>query len=216
MTPPRSIEAACDEMRQHLRKFDWTSMTNGRRQILEAFLKLAIQKGYTSVTMRGLAAALDVKASSIYFHFPGGRDEIVGETLRWHYFNWGRRLLTSVENSPDASDFWDNLVRAHVRLQLTLPESDLWDILVATDRIYGILRIEDHAEVRRWLHLCVNLYEAASFEMGCNNPPELARIIMSLLDGAGAWCDDIYTEEGVDACMARAVAVSRTILASYL
>lgn len=148
MTLPPRVQQACDQMRRHLDQFDWTKLTNGRRQVLETFLELATTQGFTGVTMRGLAKALDVKASSIYFHFPDGRDEIVAQSLRWHYHNWGTAILSAVENSAGASEFWDSMVRTHVKRQLELPESDLWDILVATDRICGFLQPEIRREMR--------------------------------------------------------------------
>ena len=212
MTLPTRIQHACNEMRKHLGQFDWSTMTNGRQQILNVFLNLAIERGYKSVTMRGLAHELEIKASSIYFHFPGGRDEIIGETLRWHYYNWGTEILQIVDGSATAGEFLDNLVRAHVKRQIELPESDLWDILVATDRVYALLRPDFHSEIQRWLDICTQMYEAAAHEMGYKVGTDLARAVMKLLDTVSSWSDIKGSRGDLEACVVRAITISRAIL----
>lgn len=212
MTLPARIQQACDNMRGHLNQFDWSTTTNSRQEILEVFLTLAIEKGYRGVTMRGLADKLNVKAASIYFHFPEGRDEIIGETLRWHYYNWGIDILRIVEPSATADDFLDNLVRAHVKRQIALPESDLWDILVATDRVSAILRPTFHSEIERWLELCAQMYEAAAQALGYNVRADLARAVMKLLDTVSMWSDQEGLRGNPDACASRAITISRAIL----
>jgi AcrR family transcriptional regulator len=212
MALPPQIAHVCDKMRTHLSQFDWSAMTNGRRQILAAFLKLAIAQGYGAVTMRGLAQAVDVKAASIYFHFPGGRDEIVGETLRWHYYNWGTAILQTVESSRNAEEFWDSLVRAHVQRQIELPESDLWDIFVATNRVYGFLRKDFHDEILDWLDLCTRMYEAAALEMGYDVGLDLARAVMKLIDNVSSWYGDAGPDGGSEVCIRRTIAITRAML----
>lgn len=211
--PPR-IQHACAEMRVHLAQIDWSAMTSGRRQILDAFLSLAIKQGYTSVTMRGLAQTVGVKASSIYFHFPGGKDEIVGETLRWHYSNWGTAILDKCEASQNVDEFWENLVRVHVERQIVIPDSDLWDILVAMDRVNGFLRPDFQAEVRRWLDLSTQLYKFAAIEMGYDIDTDVARAVLKLLDSVTAWCDLEASGGDPEPCVVRAIAMTRAILAS--
>ena len=214
MTLPSRIQHSCDQMRAHLEQFDWSEMTSGRRQILAAFLSLVIEQGYTSVTMRGLAKAIDVKASSIYFHFPGGRDEIIGETLRWHYHNWGTAILEATKTSQSADEFWENLIRVHIKRQVELRESDLWDILVAMDRMYSFLRSDFQAEIRHWLDLCTRLYEAAAQEMGYSVGPDVARAVLKLVDSATAWCDLEVSRGDPEPCAKLAIAMTRAILSS--
>jgi AcrR family transcriptional regulator len=214
MTLPPHIRRACDEMRAHLAQFDLTAMSNSRRQIVAAFLSLAVKEGFPAVTMRALAKAIDVKASSIYFHFPGGKDEIIGETLRWHYYNWGTAVLERTASSQNVQEFWDNLVRVHVERQIEVPDSDLWDILVAMDRVYGFLRPDFQSEVRNWLHLSTQLYAAAAREMGYDVDMDVARAIVKLLDNVTSWCDLDRTGNDPEPCITRAIAMTRAILSS--
>ena len=214
MTLPPRIRRACDEMRAHLAQFDLTAMSNGRRQILATFLNLAVKEGYPGVTMRGLAKAIDVKASSIYFHFPGGKDEIIGETLRWHYFNWGTAILARTEASQSVQEFWENLVRVHIERQIEVPDSDLWDILVAMDRVFGFLRPDFQSEIRNWLDLSTELYAAAAREMGYDVDTDIARAIVKLLDNVTSWCDLDKSGNDPEPCITRAIAMTQAILSS--
>lgn len=152
MTLPPRVLCASQQMRQHLDAFDWSGLTPGRRNILEAFLRLAARQGYAAVTMRALGKEIHLKAPSIYSHFPGGRDEIVAESLRWDYYRFGLAALEAVADCKDGSEFFDAMVRIQLTHQLDRPESDLWDIVVASDRIGGDFCNATYA--RKWTTGC--------------------------------------------------------------
>ena len=199
-------------MRKHLEAIDWSGLTTGRLQILQAFLQLATTYGYEGVSMRALGKSVNVKASSIYFHFPGGRDEIVAQSLRWHYFNWGTAILKSVSESEDVAEFWDHLVREHLRRQIYVMESDLWDIFVATDKICEFLQPETRQEVERWLELCFKLYSSVARELGYSASDASVRAVLRLLDGARSWCDKRNFKSDFEVCVTQALQFSRAIL----
>ena len=84
---------AAEELRHYLQKLDWSGLTPGRSRILEAFIELASAEGYSSVSMRSLGRKVNMKAPSIYSHFPGGRDEVVAEAFRWHFSRFAAAVL---------------------------------------------------------------------------------------------------------------------------
>lgn len=211
--PSRVIDAR-RMFKNHLDRANWSDLTAGRKKILEVFLKLASVEGYSAVTMRTLAKNANVKAASIYFHFPGGRSEIVCESLRWHYTNWGYSVLAAIEGCDDVQLFWDRLVFAVLEHQITVPASDLWDLLVRMDRVGGFLEPEFRREIEHWLDLCANLFISAANEMGYNVGRETIRIIMSILDASTTWCEAGGDNEKVRACGVKAIALTRSILAS--
>ncbi|WP_321822477.1 MULTISPECIES: TetR/AcrR family transcriptional regulator [unclassified Burkholderia] len=202
------------ELKQQLEKFDWSEQTPGRRNILDAFLKLAASMGYSAVSMRVLSTEVNLKAPSIYSHFPGGRDEIVAEALRWHYYRFGMDVIEATGGCRGAEEFWDALVRLHVICQLERPECDMWDLVVATDRIGEFLQPEIRKEVRQWLAICEGLYEAAALDMGYVEAKVKSRIVMTLLNGAGSWCAWNGDKACLDACAHMAIVVTRSILSS--
>ena len=188
MPLPQQVLHVRNELENHLKKFDWSGLTNGRRNILETFLRLATTEGYAAVTMRSLGKALNVKPPSIYSHFPYGRDEIVAECLRWHYYNFGMAVLDAVSVTESTSEFLNALISVHLTHQLTRPENALWDMLVESDRVGNFLEEDTRKEVHYWIDLCVRLYEAVGHELNNQGDvKEKARMVMALLDSSPFW-----------------------------
>lgn len=213
MTLPPRVLRASQQMRQHLDAFDWSGLTPGRRNILEAFLRLAARQGYAAVTMRALGKEIHLKAPSIYSHFPGGRDEIVAESLRWDYYRFGLAALEAVADCKDGSEFFDAMVRIQLTHQLDRPESDLWDIVVASDRIGGgFLQRDIREEMDHWLRLCARMYETAAQEMGYDNVEAKVRVVMTILNGASSWCGWSGNPKDLEACAEQAIAITRSML----
>lgn len=162
--------------------------------------------------MQALGRELNVKAPSIYSHFPNGRDEIVAESLRWHHYRFGVAALEAIEGCNDAGEFWDAMVRVHLQRQLDRPESDLWDIVVTAERIGGFLQPETREEMHHWLRLCVQMYEAAAIEMGYDNVETKVGVVMTILNGASTWCGWSGNPEDLGACADQAVGITRAVL----
>lgn len=204
--------SARDALLHRLEEWNWAGQNTHRQQILEAFLELATANGFNSVSMRMIAKAVNIKAPSLYAHFPAGRDEIVAESLRWHFHKFGMALIDAVHQASSADEFWDAMVKLHFTRQVRLPESNLWDLLVATDKMVGILPAELRAQVDDWVNLYENMYVAAALEMGTASAKEHVKVVMTLLEGATRWapsgCDDFQLAELAD----RAVLLSRSVL----
>lgn len=207
-----SYKSARDTFAHRLEEWDWADQGASRRHILEAFLELAIANGFSSVSMRTIANAVNIKPPSLYSHFPGGRDEIVAESMRWHFHQFGLALLEAVDHAETAGEFWDAMVRLHFTRQVRLPESNLWDLLVATDRMATILPSELRAQVNDWVSLHEDMYAAAARDMGYTNPAEKVRIVVTLLEGATRWAPGQYDDEELDSMADKAVLLSRTVL----
>ncbi|BCW10484.1 TetR/AcrR family transcriptional regulator [Paenarthrobacter sp. CCNWLY172] len=207
-----SYKSARDTFAHRLEEWDWAGQGASRRHILKAFLELAIANGFSSVSMRTIANAVNIKPPSLYSHFPNGRDEIVAESLRWHFHQFGLALLEAVDHAESAADFWDAMVRLHFTRQVRLPESNLWDLLVATDRMAAILPSELRAQVNDWVSLHEDMYAAAARDMGYTNPEEKVRIVVTLLEGATRWAPDEYDDAELESMADKAVVLSRTVL----
>ncbi|MNN58781.1 hypothetical protein D3C81_1738480 [compost metagenome] len=140
--------------------------------------------------MRNLGKALNIKPPSIYSHFPGGRDEIVTQSLRWHYYNFGISVLEAIKHVDSADAFLEAYVTVHITHQIQRPENNLWDILIASDRLGGqFLQPDIREEVRYWISLCAKLYQAVA---DFYNVPESAmksRMALAFLDSASSWCN---------------------------
>ncbi|MDI9978694.1 TetR/AcrR family transcriptional regulator [Rhodococcus sp. IEGM 1307] len=212
MPQPLFAEAAAEDFRRHLEKYDWSDQSPSRRQILQAFLRLATTNGFQSVSMRMIAKVVNIKAPSIYAHFPDGRDEIVAESLRWHFHQFGTAVLDETDMCTSPADFWSAMVRVHLTRQLELPESNLWDLLVATDKMVHVLPAEVRDEAAEWVGLYEGMYNAVAQDLGIEEPYEGVRIVMTLLEGATRWCDWDGSEGQLAALADRAVQLTRSVL----
>jgi AcrR family transcriptional regulator len=208
MSSARRRDAA-ERLRVQLSQFDWSGQAASRRAALKAFLRLSSVHGFSAVTMRMLATELTIKAPSLYAYFPDGRDEIVAESLRWHFCKFGSAILAAVENTETATEFWDAMVREHLIRQVMLPESDLWDLLVATDAIMRSLPSGLHEEVDGWVAFYEDMYRAAAIDMGIDgDTDEQIRLVLTVVEGARRWC----TVENLPHAITRAVPVSHTLI----
>lgn len=205
---------AAETLRRSVLSTDWSHMTYRRQQILEAFVAIASAKGYESVTMRSIGAHVDMKAPSIYRHFPNGRDEIVAEAYRWHFYRFATDILEAVDHTADARSFWHTLMAVHLRRQLESPENDMWDILMASDRIGGFLPVEGRREYDEWLALYDQMHAGAALELGypAEDAEKVARVVVKILDTANEWCRWDGTTEGLRVCVAQAIAISEALL----
>lgn len=206
------IQHALKKMRKHLDKIDVAGITAGRKLIVEAFLELATTQGYNAVTMRQLGKAVNVNASSLYFHFPGGRDEIIVESLRSNYSAWGNAVLDAVKYCKSADEAWDSIVRIYVVRQLSMPGHVLWDILLASDNFANFLPRVIRREVDQWLLLVEKLFEAVAVDMGRYTDELTIRTIIAALDGAPSIFKWNGEEGNLAAHAEQAVIITRHIL----
>jgi AcrR family transcriptional regulator len=207
-----SLAQATEDFEQHLNQNDWTGQSPARRRILDAFLGLALEHGVNSVSMRMIAQALNIKAPSLYAHFANGREEIVAESLRWHFHKFGMAILEELATCTSADQAWTAMVRVHLSRQLELPESNLWDLIIATDRMVHNLPAEMSAEAEELVGLYDGLFRAAAHEMGVNEPHEAVRLVMTLLEGASRWCDWSDDQDQQQLLVERADQLSRLML----
>ncbi|MFJ4028631.1 TetR/AcrR family transcriptional regulator [Paenarthrobacter sp. NPDC089989] len=209
---PSPREQANAAVQEFLSKRDWSSQTPARKRILLAFLRLAATNGYNSVSMRTLGRELGLKAPSLYSTFPQGKDQIVAESLLWFTHGFARELLEAVQHIPCAGDAWAALVRFHVVQQVSRPEAELWNLLVASDRVAGFLGEGLRHELSLWQSLHEQMYAAAAEETGLAVSHQTIQAIFTLLDGAAHWSAWDGTAAQLESLADHGVALSRSLL----
>lgn len=204
---------ALERVRSETAAFNWSGLTDGRRRVLEAFLRIATTSGYANVTMRALGRQVNMKAPSLYSHFPGGRDEVVSEALRWHYSQFAHAVIEALERTDDADRFWAALIDKHVRRQLEMLENDMFDLILATDRIGGFLPETARAEITHLVRLDTELFVGAAHDLGYRGDVEGAiAVILTILDGVRGWSDWDGRTASLDEIVATAVRLSFAVL----
>jgi TetR/AcrR family transcriptional regulator, cholesterol catabolism regulator len=70
--------------------------SEARDRILDAAEALFMKKGYSSVTLRDIALPLGLNHSSLYHHFPGGKEELFTEVMERSLRRHGEALDAAI------------------------------------------------------------------------------------------------------------------------
>ncbi|MBU8867781.1 hypothetical protein [Paenarthrobacter aromaticivorans] len=205
---------ASSEMRLYLEKFNWSCLSDEGCQLLETFVSEACTKSYRSLSVRSLAHQLGVRPSILLRRFPGGVDEIATEAFRWHFYKFASAVLQAIEHAADAETYWRSLVRVHLERQLAAPEHDLWDVLIAADRVAGFLPPQMLVEYFEGYGLYERMYAAAAFELGYrfDDVGKFVKVVVKVLSAAGEWCTWNGKQDAMNSCVTQGVAITRALM----
>jgi AcrR family transcriptional regulator len=119
-----------------------STMTGTRRRVYEAALTLFAQRGYHAVSVREIAAAVGVQASSVYAHVPG-KQHVLTELVRLGHEEHRDRLRRALlDAGSDPEDQIRALTRAHVFLHATFPL-----LARVSNRELGSVAEEDRSDI---------------------------------------------------------------------
>ena len=120
-----------------------------RERVLEGALVCVGRYGLARTTVDDVAQASGVSRATIYRHFPGGREQIVADTVAWETSRFFQRLGVAVAGAPDlcvlledAFAFARDALAEHVvfqRVVQTEPERLLPLITVEANRILPLI-----------------------------------------------------------------------------
>ncbi|OXM57419.1 TetR family transcriptional regulator [Amycolatopsis thailandensis] len=95
--------------------------TDTRQRMLDSAAELFHQQGYHATGLNQLVAAVGAPKGSLYFHFPGGKEQLAAEAIRQSADRLCDQLRTIVASSPDVITGIENVVDA---LAKSLEESN--------------------------------------------------------------------------------------------
>ncbi len=95
--------------------------TDTRQRMLDSAAELFHQQGYHATGLNQLVAAVGAPKGSLYFHFPGGKEQLAAEAIRQSAERLCDMLRAIVASSPDVITGVENVVEA---LATSLEESD--------------------------------------------------------------------------------------------
>ena len=166
--------------------------TDVRERILEATYACVARYGMGKTTVEDVAREARLSRATVYRNFPGGRDQLLSETVQWEVGRFFGRLRDAVADSPDFLTllvdgllFARDAVERHAVLQKVLqtePERLLPPLTVASNRILVLIRIflVPYLE-RESLRPGLEVEDAADY---------LARMILSYIGTGGLWALD--------------------------
>jgi len=164
-----------------------------RERVLDAAYRCLERNGLTRTSVEDVVRESGVSRRTLYRWFPGGRDELVRETVGFEFGRFFGRLAEAVYGAPDFATmleegllFAHRAVREHALLQRMLTEEpELLLPLLTTESHnvrpviaeYLVPYLEGEARAGR-LRAGVDLPATADY---------LARLILSLIASPGRW-----------------------------
>jgi AcrR family transcriptional regulator len=121
-----------------------------RERILEATYACVARYGISKTTVEDVAREARLSRATIYRHFPGGKDELIADTIRWETGRFFTRLAEAVAGAETLAEvleeallFAHEAIDGHVVLQKILqtePELLLPQLSVDNERVLGWIR----------------------------------------------------------------------------
>jgi AcrR family transcriptional regulator len=160
-----------------------------RTRILEGTYECVAGQGIAGTSIEDAARAAGVSRATIYRHFPGGRDELMGAVIVWETLRFFGRLAERVASATDIESilvdalvFGHRAIEEHAVLQkileaepgLLLPKlSEETARLVELIRNFLLARFEGHG-----LPEGLAAHDAADY---------VARMLLSFMSAPGRW-----------------------------
>lgn len=160
-----------------------------RDRVLDAAVTVVDQAGLQRFSMEEVAGLAGVSRATLYRHFPGGRDQIVGEAVTREVARFWGELAAAVRDLPTLEDrLVAGIVEARRRLEanelfqrlLTSEPDDLLPRLLESDSlVHAVIRgyVRELLE-REHLRPGVDAEEAADY---------VTRMLLSHIGTGGRW-----------------------------
>src|SRR5437763_1194459 len=164
-----------------------------RDRLLAATYKCVSRFGLAKTTIDDVAKESGLSRATIYRQFPGGRDELLLETVGWELANYFNDLGDHVREAPDLAELLEQgLAYAHRSVTEHLVLRKILD--TEPERLLPLLTVES-AKTLPFIADFLHPYLLREAEQGrlrpgveIDNAAEyLARAILSLINAPGRW-----------------------------
>ena len=154
-----------------------------RKKLVDATAALLRRQGYHATGLSDIVAESGAPRGSLYFHFPGGKDELARAALLASTAEWRARVDAATRDAPDLGAAID----ATVKLLADDLESSGWDngcpvAAVALESTSDLVRatVEEHFE--SWLAAVSE--RLVAYGVAPAPARQLATVAMSAIEGA--------------------------------
>jgi AcrR family transcriptional regulator len=162
---------------------------NPHEPALEATLTCIARGGMKGFTVEDVAVEAGLSRATLYRWFPGGRDQLVGETVTWEVGRFFTRLADAIDDSPD---FRVRLERGLAFAHRTLRDHEAFQRAMASDegeiqsRLAGIAPIVIGV-IRSYLEPLLQQEALVDGVSPVEAADHLARLIGSMIVDEGTW-----------------------------
>lgn len=188
-----------------------------RDRILDASTELFCRQGMAGTGLKAIVAAADAPFGSLYHHFPGGKDELVAETIRRAGAAYQERVAAVLTSTPDPEE----AVRvAFLHAAEVLRAGDWADacpietVALEVASTNEPLRLATAEVFAAWLDAGTALFAAAGLELGPART--LALMFVSTLEGAFVLDRASRTTDALEAAARSFPALVRAALAGEM
>jgi len=164
-----------------------------RDRLLAATYQCVMRFGLGKTTIEDVVKESGLSRATIYRQFPGGRDELLLETVGWELANYFNTLADHVRDAPDLEQLFERgLVFAHRSLTEHLVLRKILD--TEPERLLPLLTVES-AKTLPFIADFLHPYLVREADEGRLRPgveidraaEYLARAILSLINAPGRW-----------------------------
>jgi AcrR family transcriptional regulator len=162
---------------------------SSRDQALEATLTCIANGGMKGFTVEDVARQAGLSRATIYRYFPGGRDQLVSETVTWEVGRFFARLADAIADAPD---FRTRVEQGLAFAHRSLRDHEAFQRAMATDqgeiraRLAGIAPIVVGV-IRSYLEPLLEAETLVDDVAPIEAADHLARLIGSLIVDEGVW-----------------------------
>lgn len=162
---------------------------SSRDQALEATLTCIANGGMKGFTVEDVARQAGLSRATIYRYFPGGRDQLVSETVTWEVGRFFARLADAIADAPD---FRTRVEQGLAFAHRSLRDHEAFQRAMATDqgeiraRLAGIAPIVIGV-IRAYLEPLLEAETLVDGVAPTEAADHLARLIGSLIVDEGVW-----------------------------
>jgi len=164
-----------------------------RERVLEGTFTTVARLGMAKTTVEAVATTSGVSRATVYRHFPGGREQLLSETVSWEMGRFFLRLMEAVEGAADfVTLVEDGVVFAH--RSITGHEVLQKMLITEPERLLPLLTTQSH-QTLEWIRGYLRSFVQAEDDAGHLRPgvdvdgavDYVARMILSLIVSPGRW-----------------------------
>jgi AcrR family transcriptional regulator len=160
-------------------------------RLLAATFACVARYGIAKTTVEDVAREAAVSRATIYRQFPGGKDQLIGDTIRWEATRFFSELALAIEHAPD---FETTLEEAIVFARGALDQHAVFQKVLETEPelLLPNLTVDD-VLLRGMVTVFLSTHlepEAARLAPGLtveSAADHVARLLMSFIGASGSW-----------------------------
>lgn len=160
-------------------------------RLLQATFACVARYGIAKTTVEDVAREAGVSRATVYRQFPGGKDQLIADTVRWESTRFFAELAVAIEHSPD---FVTTLEDAIVFARAALSQHAVFQKVLETepDLLLPQMSVDDsriRALVAQFLktHLEPEADKLAAGLTVDHVADHVARLLLSVFNSAGSW-----------------------------